>query len=78
MENSPRLLRTRDAASYCGLAKSTLEKLRCTGGGPQFTRRGKAVFYPIECLDEFLAALPRFGSTSEADREIERQRSATP
>ncbi len=67
MESIPRLLRTRDAARYCGLAKSTLEKLRCTGGGPKFTRRGKAVFYPIECLNEYIASLPRFNSTSEAD-----------
>jgi hypothetical protein len=67
MDITPRLLRTKTAAAYCGLAKSTLEKLRCTGGGPQFTRRGKAVFYPIECLDEYLASLPRFSSTSEAD-----------
>ena len=69
MDSIPRLLRTRDAARYCGLAKSTLEKLRCYGGGPKFTRRGKAVFYPIECLDEYLASLPRFNSTSEADSE---------
>lgn len=26
-------LRTRQAAAYTGLAKSTLEKLRCNGGG---------------------------------------------
>ena len=71
METTPRLLRTRDAARYCGLAKSTLEKLRCYGGGPQFTRRGKAVFYPIESLDEYLASLPRFNSTSEADANQE-------
>lgn len=73
MTQFPRLLRTRDAARYCGFAKSTLDKLRCTGGGPQFTRRGKAVYYPIECLDDWLASLPRFENTSEADaaREAE-------
>ncbi|MCH8198676.1 MAG: NYN domain-containing protein, partial [Chloroflexi bacterium] len=31
--------------------KSTLEKLRCTGGGPRFIRRGKAVYYAIDDLD---------------------------
>ena len=67
METAPRLLRTRDASRYCGLAKSTMEKLRCTGGGPNFCRRGKAVYYDIRDLDEYLSNLPRFGSTSEAD-----------
>ena len=73
MEMKPRLLRTRDAARYCGLAKSTLEKLRCYGGGPKFIRRSKSVFYAVDDLDEYLAGLPRFRSTSEADaaREAE-------
>ena len=67
MVQSPRLLRTRHAAGYCGFAKSTLEKLRCTGGGPRFIRRGKAVYYAIDDLDRWLEAMPRFDNTSEAD-----------
>ena len=67
MEIIPRLRRTRDAAEYCGLSKSTLEKLRVYGGGPEFVKRGAAVFYPTESLDDWLASLPRYGSTSEAD-----------
>ena len=67
MEGSPRLFRTREAARYCGFAKSTLEKLRCTGGGARFIRRGKAVYYDVQDLDEWLSSLPRFNSTSEAD-----------
>ena len=64
---APRLLRTKGAAVHIGYAPNTLEKLRCTGGGPKFIRRGKAVYYDIRDLDEWLASLPRFESTSEAD-----------
>ena len=67
MDITPRLLRTRDASRYCGLAKSTMEKFRVYGGGPRFIRRGKSVFYDVQDLDAWLASLPRFESTSEAD-----------
>ncbi len=67
MQTTPRLLRTADAARYCGFSKSTFEKLRCTGAGATFIRRGKAVYYDVRDLDDWLASLPRFRSTSEAD-----------
>ncbi len=67
METTPRLLRTRQAAAYCGFSRSTFEKLRVTGGGARFIRRGSAVYYDIEDLDAWLAALPRYLSTSQAD-----------
>ena len=67
MELAPRLLRVKDAAIYCGFAKSTLDKMRCKGDGPRFIRRGKAVYYPVADLDEWIASLPRFSNTSQAD-----------
>ncbi len=68
MQATPRLLRTADAARYCGFSKSTLEKWRCVSNvGPPFIRRGKAVYYDVQNLDDWLAALPRYRSTSEAD-----------
>ncbi len=67
METAPRLLRTLDAARYCGFSKSTFEKWRCVGGGPPFIRRGSAVYYDSQNLDDWLASLPRYRSTSEAD-----------
>ena len=57
-------LRTRDAAAYTGLAKSTLEKLRVTGGGCPYIRIGRAVLYDPDDLDRWLAANRRM-STSE-------------
>ena len=67
MHDIPRLLRTRQAAAYCGFSKSTFEKMRVTGGGAAFTRRGSSVYYAIQDLDDWLAKLPRYYSTSEAD-----------
>lgn len=57
-------LRTREAAAYTGLAKSTLEKLRVTGGGCQFIRIGRVVLYDPDDLDRWLAAHRR-RSTSD-------------
>jgi hypothetical protein len=74
MQTIPRFHRTRPAAEYCGFAKSTFEKMRVYGNGPRFVRRGSAVYYDIRDLDEWLASLPRYDSTTEADaaRETER------
>ncbi len=49
-------LRTREAAAYTGLAKSTLEKLRVTGGGAPYIRIGRVVLYDPDDLDAWLAA----------------------
>lgn len=70
MVDAPRLLRTADAAGYCGFTKSTFEKYRCIGNGPPFIRRGKAVFYGIDDLDQWVRDLPRFQSTSAADEGV--------
>jgi excisionase family DNA binding protein len=61
--NRPKL-RTRDAAHYTGLAKSTLEKLRVRGGGCPFIRIGRAVLYDPDDLDRWLTANRR-KSTSD-------------
>ncbi|HEY8596257.1 MAG TPA: helix-turn-helix domain-containing protein [Devosiaceae bacterium] len=57
-------LRTREAASYTGLAKSTLEKLRVTGGGCPYIRIGRVVLYDPDDLDRWLASHRRM-STSD-------------
>lgn len=65
--NTPRLLNTRETAQYCGFSKSTFEKWRCYGGGPPFIKVGasKTVRYSISDLDDWLAALPRYSTTSK-------------
>jgi predicted DNA-binding transcriptional regulator AlpA len=60
-----RILRTTEAAAYCGLSPSTLEKRRLTGNGPEFMRLGgRAVGYDLAALDTWLNA-QRAKSTSE-------------
>jgi predicted DNA-binding transcriptional regulator AlpA len=61
-----RRLRTREAAEYLGIAKSTLDKMRSKGTGPEFERPtgGRIVVYRIPALDAHLAAT-RATSTSE-------------
>lgn len=63
-----RCLRTADAASYVGLSKSTLEKLRVTGGGPAYSALGRVVVYRIEDLDAWVSAHKR-RSTSDTPPE---------
>jgi excisionase family DNA binding protein len=59
-----RMLRTREAAAYTGLAKSTLEKLRVYGGGCRYIRVGRVVVYDPDDLDAWLASHRR-ASTSD-------------
>ena len=59
-----RRLRTQDAAAYIGLSKSTLEKMRVTGGGPVYSALGRIVVYEVGDLDAFVEARKRH-STSE-------------
>lgn len=57
-------LRTRQAAAYTGLAKSTLEKLRVSGGGCPYIRVGRVVLYDPDELDAWLSSHRR-RSTSD-------------
>jgi excisionase family DNA binding protein len=63
-----RCLRTPEAAEYTGLSKSTLEKLRVTGGGPAYSSLGRTVVYRLEDLDEWVCAHRR---TSTSDNPPE-------
>ena len=53
-----------DAAKVLGLAVTTLQKYRVTGGGPTFMKLGRAVRYEPCDLEEWKAAR-RVRSTSE-------------
>ncbi|MBM0207611.1 helix-turn-helix domain-containing protein [Micromonospora sp. STR1s_5] len=46
-------LDTPAAADYLGLGKSTLDKLRLTGGGPQYSKYGRRVVYDPDDLDSW-------------------------
>ena len=65
-----RRLRTKDAAAYMGLSKSTIEKMRVTGCGPVFIKMAKTVVYDVTDLDIWMAER-RFRSTAEADAALQ-------
>ena len=60
-----RLLTTPEAAIFLGLIPNYLEKLRITGGGPEFVKLGRAVRYEPQALDRWIAERRR-RSTSQA------------
>ncbi len=71
MDTNQQYYRTAPAAGYCHHAESTFEKFLCTGEGPVFIRRGRTILYAKSDLDDWLASLPRYRSTSEADADAE-------
>jgi predicted DNA-binding transcriptional regulator AlpA len=62
------MLRTADAAEYCGSSASTFEKLRLTGGGPRFIKLGRRVVYAPVDLDDWLAANRRTSTSTPSLR----------
>lgn len=65
-EPKSQVMRTAEAAAYCGSSASTFEKLRLTGGGPVYSKIGRRVVYRVEDLDTWLTANQR-RSTSQQE-----------
>lgn len=57
------MLSTSEAATYCGLSRSTFEKLRVYGGGPRYIKFGRRVVYDVADLDLWISSKRR-ASTS--------------
>lgn len=57
---------TAGASKLVGLAVSTLEKLRVSGGGPRFCKLGRAVRYRTCDLEDFLADRVRSNTSEQA------------
>lgn len=49
-------LRVPQAAQYVGLSKSFLDKARCNGDGPAYSKLGSTVIYSTDDLDAWVAA----------------------
>lgn len=64
-----RMLRTPEAAAYCGSSASTFEKLRLFGGGPRFVKIGRRVVYDPADLDQWLAAHRRTSTSDTGARQ---------
>ena len=58
-----RKLTVREAAEHLRISKSTLDKLRVSGGGPAYLKLGARVVYDVADLDAW-AARGRRSSTS--------------
>jgi predicted DNA-binding transcriptional regulator AlpA len=55
------------AAEHTGLSKSTLDKLRCFGGGPAYFKLGRVVRYSAEDLDAWLTVRRRANTWQAAN-----------
>lgn len=63
-----KILSTKEAAPYIGVAYSTLCKWRCGGLGPRFVRIGpRRIGYLIEELDRWLASRVRLSTSDRRD-----------
>jgi hypothetical protein len=66
-----RRIRTKDAAAYIGLSKSSLEKFRVTARGPAYAVLGRVVVYDVDDLDAYVEARKRRPTSNpklEADK----------
>jgi predicted DNA-binding transcriptional regulator AlpA len=61
---TPEYLDTPTAAQATSLSKSTLNKLRLVGGGPEYLKLGRRVVYPRDTLDVWMRSHRRM-STSD-------------
>jgi predicted DNA-binding transcriptional regulator AlpA len=59
-------LKPREAAEYVNGSTSTLAKWRLYGGGPKFSRLGRAIRYAKRDLDEFMASRTVASTSEEA------------
>jgi predicted DNA-binding transcriptional regulator AlpA len=57
---------TERAAQRLGLSISTLEKMRCLGGGPAYLKLGRRVVYEVADLDAWKAARRTLSTSQRA------------
>lgn len=62
-------MRTPKAAKRLDLSESTLNKLRLTGGGPPFSKLGRAVVYDARELDAWADSRRRTSTSHRAPQQ---------
>lgn len=70
--SAPVFLTTREAAKVLRLSSKTLEKLRCTGGGPSFRKLGKRVLYMYGDLTAWADANLRHSTSDPGPGQLSR------
>ena len=70
--NETKRITVEEAASYVGLAKSTLDKFRCYGsGGPTFLKvSSRRVVYDTRDLDSWLESKRRVSTSDPGDTSV--------
>jgi predicted DNA-binding transcriptional regulator AlpA len=63
-------IRVREAAAYVGLSKSSLDKLRCFGGGPRYSKLGRPVVYDVADLDVWVAERARSNTWTSTNDNV--------
>jgi predicted DNA-binding transcriptional regulator AlpA len=69
MTTSPaksRLLIVKEAADYCRLSASTLNRLRVSGDGPRYTKLAGKVLYDVRDLDQWIEDSKRSSTSDQA------------
>jgi excisionase family DNA binding protein len=69
MNESARKLPVSEAARFVGLSKSTLDKLRISGGGPTYLQLGRRVLYDVADLEAWLTSKRRSSTSDNGYRE---------
>ncbi len=64
-----RKLPVSEAARFIGLSKSTLDKLRISGGGPTYLQLGRRVLYDVADLEAWLTSKRRSSTSDNGHRE---------
>lgn len=70
------VLATPAAATFVGLAESTLEKLRVSGSGPPYCKLGRRVVYRVGDLIDWLEASKTHNTTQGHHRRVTPARDA--
>lgn len=69
-------IRVKEAAEHVGLSKSSLDKLRCFGGGPRYFKLGRSVVYAVADLDAWMADRARTSTWGDNDNQRLKQPAA--
>jgi predicted DNA-binding transcriptional regulator AlpA len=57
-------VRTEEAAKLLSVSRKTLEKWRCSGSGPKYSKLGRIVVYRVADLESFMSE-NQFRSTAQ-------------
>ncbi len=72
-KNVPVYLTQRQVAEMVGKSEAWLERSRWSGtGGPVFTKIGRSVRYSMDDIVKWLEAQPRFTSTTEDRKAVQK------